>query len=322
MHFYGVVQETKPATAENIARDLQAAVIKRRINQDPTMPAAQTQAPQPAQADLDAWRCDRCNGDGWHYVEREGVDPRDIVRTKEHCEECDGIGWCGPDARIAAGLLPHSVAEVVFFDPASRGPLPEKSGLIIDASLAFFRSAKIGDKLYSQAQMRAALSRCAIPAPEGAQLPPLPEPEGIGYYREVTSAAGTKHVYRQAPSFTADQMHAYARAALAAPRVTEGAQALTETQIERAWRLGFRHACDAERLNSDEEWGYKRANVIEEVEALAAPAPQDSLDSAQPSKGVAMQAAPVTVSLCPSTSASDWQEMRTLSAAPQTKEQP
>lgn len=130
---------------------------------------SKTQSPDPAQADLDAWRCDRCNGDGWHYVEREGVDPRDIVRTKEHCEECDGIGWCGPDARIAAGLLPHSVAEVVFFDPASRGPLPEKSGLIIDASLAFFRSAKIGDKLYSQAQMRAALSRCAIPAPEGAQ---------------------------------------------------------------------------------------------------------------------------------------------------------
>ncbi len=54
----------------------------------------------------------------------------------------------------------------------------------------------------------------------------------------------------------------------------EGAQPLNETQIERAWRLGFRHACDAERLNSDEEWGYKRANVIEEVQALAAPALQ------------------------------------------------
>lgn len=47
------------------------------------------------------------------------------------------------------------------------------------------------------------------------ELPPLPAPEGIGYYREVVSAAGTKHVYRQAPSFTADQMRDYARAAIA-----------------------------------------------------------------------------------------------------------
>lgn len=44
---------------------------------------------------------------------------------------------------------------------------------------------------------------------------------------------------------------------------------LTEMQVERAWRLGFRHACEAERLNSDEEWGYKGANVIEEVSGMA-----------------------------------------------------
>lgn len=94
----------------------------------------------------------------------------------------------------------------------------------------------------------------AIPAPEGAQLPPLPHPLLI---------AGGGQSW-----FNAEQMRAYARA------------------------------------------------------ALAAPAPQDSLDSAQPSNQVAMQApqAPITVRLRPSTSASDWQEMRTLSAAPQTKE--
>lgn len=43
---------------------------------------------------------------------------------------------------------------------------------------------------------------------------------------------------------------------------------LTDAQIERAWRLGFKAACDAERLNATEEWGYKGANVIEDVQGL------------------------------------------------------
>jgi hypothetical protein len=58
-------------------------------------------------------------------------------------------------------------------------------------------------------------------------LPDLPEPAGIGYYREVVSAAGTKYVYRQAPSFTAEQMHAYALAA--APAVSAPAWQPIET---------------------------------------------------------------------------------------------
>lgn len=55
-----------------------------------------------AEPDHDASRCDRCHGEGWHWVEREGVDWRDKVHSKEHCEQCDGIGWCGPDAQAAA----------------------------------------------------------------------------------------------------------------------------------------------------------------------------------------------------------------------------
>lgn len=57
-----------------------------------------------AEPDHDAWKCDRCHGEGWHWVEREGVEWRDKVHSKEHCEQCDGIGWCGPDAQAAAGL--------------------------------------------------------------------------------------------------------------------------------------------------------------------------------------------------------------------------
>lgn len=55
-----------------------------------------------AEEDHDAWQCDRCNGDGWHWVEHEGVEWRDKVSTKEHCEQCDGLGWLGPDATKAA----------------------------------------------------------------------------------------------------------------------------------------------------------------------------------------------------------------------------
>lgn len=54
--------------------------------------------------------------------------------------------------------LPPSDAEVYFFDPAGRA-VPEKAGLIIDASLAFFAKAKIGDKLYSEATLRAEIAR-------------------------------------------------------------------------------------------------------------------------------------------------------------------
>lgn len=77
-------------------------------------------------------------------------------------------------------------------------------------------------RVYPLANVVNCMAQAAIPAPEGAQLPPLPHPLLI---------AGGGQSW-----FNAEQMRAYARA------------------------------------------------------ALAAPAPQDSLDSAQSSKGVAMQA--------------------------------
>jgi hypothetical protein len=73
-------------------------------------------------------------------------------------------------------------------------------------------------------------AKAAIPAPEGAQRPPLPEPVALGM--DFERGWDGERAY----GYTEEHMEAYARA------------------------------------------------------ALAAPAPQDSLDSAQSSKGVAMQA--------------------------------
>lgn len=56
-------------------------------------------------ADADAWKCDRCDGDGWHWTEEEGCEPRDKVVAKAHCEQCDGLSWCGPDALAAANQV-------------------------------------------------------------------------------------------------------------------------------------------------------------------------------------------------------------------------
>lgn len=55
--------------------------------------------------ELDAWKCPDCDGEGLVRLEREGVDWRDIVITKEHCDGCDGIGWQGPDATRAAAAM-------------------------------------------------------------------------------------------------------------------------------------------------------------------------------------------------------------------------
>lgn len=48
---------------------------------------------------------------------------------------------------------------------------------------------------------------------------------------------------------------------------------LTDEQVEAAWRLGFRAAIDAERLNADEEWSYKGANVIEAISGMGTAKP-------------------------------------------------
>jgi len=55
-----------------------------------------------SEPDFDAWQCDRCHGDGWHWTEEEGCEPRDKVAVKTHCEQCGGLGWLGPDAKAAA----------------------------------------------------------------------------------------------------------------------------------------------------------------------------------------------------------------------------
>ena len=65
-------------------------------------PAAQGTGAVPPTDDLDAWKCDDCEGDGWTWLVTGGHEPRDQVRFKSHCYGCDGLGWCGPDAKTAA----------------------------------------------------------------------------------------------------------------------------------------------------------------------------------------------------------------------------
>lgn len=86
------------------------------------MSEAITKAPQPAPVDerieeafppptpidseeLDAWVCDHCNGDGWHWQEHQvGERKTDVQQLKTHCDKCEGLGYCGPDAEARAAL--------------------------------------------------------------------------------------------------------------------------------------------------------------------------------------------------------------------------
>lgn len=128
----------------------------------------------------------------------------DAVRIASGCKDYGG-GYRGTDYFEA---YQHGIATVV-------------------ASLRAAAEKGLQDTQVRALHTIGADSAPAIPAPEGAQLPPLPHPLLI---------AGGGQSW-----FNAEQMRAYARA------------------------------------------------------ALAAPAPQDSLDSAQPSNQVAMQAAPVAL---------------------------
>lgn len=105
--------------------------------------------------------------------------------------------------------------------------------------------------------------------------PSNPPAQGTGDIRELAERAGMRmNLWSMGAAslaysdgcegVTREHLEKFAGLLLAAQPL-----ALTDKQIEKAWRLGFRHACDAERLNSDEEWGYKGANVIETVQALA-----------------------------------------------------
>ena len=53
--------------------------------------------------DLDAWRCEKCNGTGIHTFDGYGDSPRGQypITECEDCEDCNATGWCGPDAEIA-----------------------------------------------------------------------------------------------------------------------------------------------------------------------------------------------------------------------------
>ena len=95
-----------------------AALAQQAQAQQPTPPAPQVPAPvderieeafpPPTPIDseeLDAWVCDHCNGGGWHWQEHQvGERKTDVQQLKTHCDKCEGLGYCGPDAEARAAL--------------------------------------------------------------------------------------------------------------------------------------------------------------------------------------------------------------------------
>ncbi len=56
--------------------------------------------------DLDAWKCERCDGDGWHWESVQVAERKsDTQECKTDCRECGGVGYMGPDAARMARLL-------------------------------------------------------------------------------------------------------------------------------------------------------------------------------------------------------------------------
>ena len=54
--------------------------------------------------EYDAHECPECGGHGRHeqygHVDRSGIPVSSMV----HCDACEGIGWCGPDAEKRAAV--------------------------------------------------------------------------------------------------------------------------------------------------------------------------------------------------------------------------
>lgn len=61
---------------------------------------------EPVTLDLEAWKCERCHGKGWHWQSESVNHGKGIgvenVDLRTHCDACEGSGWCGPDADRAA----------------------------------------------------------------------------------------------------------------------------------------------------------------------------------------------------------------------------
>ena len=55
--------------------------------------------------EYDAHECPTCGGHGKHeehtHVDRSGCALTSMV----HCDTCEGVGWCGPDAEKRAALM-------------------------------------------------------------------------------------------------------------------------------------------------------------------------------------------------------------------------
>lgn len=78
------------------------------VGNQPSQPPAQqvSNMTDAAGEYLDAWKCERCHGKGWHWQSESVNHGKEIgvenVDLRTHCDACEGSGWRGPDAALAA----------------------------------------------------------------------------------------------------------------------------------------------------------------------------------------------------------------------------
>lgn len=88
---------TDPAVAERIL-SIPADAASEQARSILSAPYATSSAPE-----FDAWACDRCNGKGVHWESCQVAERESDVQTlRVHCDACEGVGYCGPDAMAMA----------------------------------------------------------------------------------------------------------------------------------------------------------------------------------------------------------------------------
>ena len=74
--------------------------------------------------DLDAWKCERCNGEGWHWeMAQVGERESDQQECKTDCRECGAVGFFGPDAEKASDAADYAAMRSAHLAARQEGKL-------------------------------------------------------------------------------------------------------------------------------------------------------------------------------------------------------
>jgi len=228
-----------------------------------------------AEPDHDAWKCDRCHGEGWHWVEREGVEWRDKVHSKEHCEQCDGLGFLGPDAAKAAEAeLDKVLAEY-------RDASDHFDAEVLARFIKAYPKHAAALRRYSTVQLtfvqptREEIEAEEVPAPDPAQLPKGWRLQTVsdGDIRMYSPTGSTWLLRANTNEDFYDFIHGFLSDLMAAIPAPEGAQADERAAFE-AWCFERRlmeqsHGIVSVSSHCGTAWDAWQARA-----ALAAPAPQ------------------------------------------------